>query len=408
MAEQSVPSSQEKRAANRSYRQLRKHLNSLPIAFPRTLLGAELRILRHLFSPEEARLALAMDHLPRTVHEIATRTTSQHIDASPPTAEIESRLRAMASKGSILRRTVEAAGADLSTDLNSADTFALLPFIVGMFEFQAERLTPEFVKDSTDYMKQGFAFEYLTTAKPQTRIIPVNRALPQTNKIAAYDEFEQLIRAAEGHIAVARCICRVTADMNGKPCSHTERRELCLALNDFADTAVREGWGRALTVPEALECAHQSLGEGLVLQTSNELSPHFICACCGDCCGLLAMLKAVPNPIEHTATNFQVELIPNTCIACGLCVKKCPMDALHLHTTGGSSTLGITQERCIGCGVCTVVCPVAAVQLVPRNAECVPPLSSEELHREIAQTRPNVARKLRLVRQVLFQKLLRR
>ena len=132
------------RAESRTYRRLRRHLNSLPIAFPRTILGAELRILR--------------------------RTTGE-------------------------------------------DTFALLPFIVGMFEFQAERLTPEFIKDSTDYMKRGFAFEYLTTVKPQTRIIPVQRALPQTNKVAAYDEFEQLIRAAEGHIAVARCICRVTADI---------------------------------------------------------------------------------------------------------------------------------------------------------------------------------------------------
>ncbi|MCA1754797.1 MAG: 4Fe-4S binding protein [Spirochaeta sp.] len=395
MAEQLRTQIRDKRAESRTYRRLRRHLNSLPIAFPRTIFGAELRILRRLFSPEEARLALAMDHQPRTAGEIASRlgTTPTMLD---PTPTIESRLCDMAAKGAVLRRT------------SGEDTFALLPFIVGMFEFQAERLTPEFVKDSTDYMKQGFAFEYLTTAKPQTRIIPVQRALPHTNKVAAYDEFEQLIRAAEGHIAVARCICRVTADMNGKPCRHTERRELCLALNDFADTAVREGWGRTLTVSEALECAHQSLSEGLVLQTSNELQPHFICACCGDCCGLLAMLKAVPNPIEHTATNYQVELAPAVCIACGLCVIKCPMDALQLQPAGDSAPLRIAPERCIGCGVCTVVCPVAAVRLVPRATELVPPSTGEELQREIAHTRPNTRRKLRLVRQVLLNKLFRR
>jgi len=391
MAEHPKPSSKERRADSRSYRRLRGHLNSLPVAFPRTVLGAELRILRRLFSPEEARLALAMDHHPRTAVEIASRLPPHH---SHSAAEIESRLRTMASKGAILRRTI------------GEDTFALLPFIVGMFEFQAERLTPEFVKDSTDYMKQGFAFEYLTTAKPQTRIIPVDRALPQTNKIAVYDEFEKLIRAAEGRIAVARCICRVTADMNGKPCRHTERRELCLALNDFADTAVREGWGRALTVTEALESAHQSLGEGLVLQTSNELNPHFICACCGDCCGLLAMLKAVPRPVEHTATNYRAELIPDACIGCGVCVRKCPMDAMRLQSTRDKQSLvDIAQERCIGCGVCTVVCPVAAVQLVPRTTEVVPPSTSEQLHREIAQKRPNTTRKLRLVAQVLIKKM---
>lgn len=390
MAKGAKMSIRERREQGRCYRRLRQHLNSLPIAFPRTIFGAELRILRRLFSPEEAQLALAMDHKPRTATEIASRLNSRLGGSG---AEIESRLRTMAAKGAILRRTP------------GEDTYALLPFIVGMYEFQSERLTPEFVKDSIDYMKQGFAFEYLTTAKPQTRIIPVHRALPQTNKIAAYDEFEQLIRAAEGHIAVARCVCRVTADMNGKPCQHTERREVCLALNDFADTAVREGWGRALTVSEALECAHQSLGEGLVLQTSNELNPHFICACCGDCCGLLAMLKAVPRPIEHTATNYEVELVPDSCIACGVCVKKCPMDALHLIATRDIPLLDSTQERCIGCGVCTVVCPVAAVRLVPRTEEAVPPRTTEQLHTEIARSRPNRMRKVRLVAQVLFKKL---
>ncbi len=391
MAKHLPPRSRESRADNQSYRKLRKHLNSLPVAFPRTILGAELRILRRLFSPEEARLALAMDHHPRTAVEIASRLPPDHSESA---TGIESRLRTMAGNGAILRRTT------------GEDTFALLPFIVGMFEFQSERLTPEFVKDSTDYMKQGFAFEYLTTAKPQTRIIPVDQALPQTNKIAAYDEFEQLIRAAEGHIAVARCVCRITADMNGKPCRHTERRELCLALNDFADTAVREGWGRSLTVAEALECAHQSLGEGLVLQTSNELHPHFICACCSDCCGLLAMLKAVPRPVEHTATNYQAELIADACVACGVCVSSCPMDAMRFQSTRDKlSLVDIAQERCIGCGVCTVVCPIAAVRLVPRAVEVVPPSTSEELHQEIAQERPNTTRKLRLVLQVLINKV---
>lgn len=366
----------------RPYRKLRRHLNRLPIGFPRTLLGSELRILRRLFTPEEAALALALSEHPRTAAEVAAQCGMGH---APQTVEIQ--LRRMASHGAILRST----GA-------LHDTYSLLPFIVGMFEFQAERLTPEFVKDSTDYMKQGFAFEYLTTARPQTRVVPVNRPLPQTNRIAAYDEYEQLIRAAEGRTALVRCICRVTADMNGKPCRHTTRRELCLALNSFADTAVREGWGRAVTVEEALESAQQSLSEGLVLQTSNDLNPHFICACCGDCCGLLAMLKAVPHPVEHTATNYQAALVPENCIACGICVAKCPMDALELSA---AKTLLLKGTRCIGCGVCTVVCPVNAVCLEARETHTEPPENSSKLYMELAAARPNLGRKLRLIRQFL-------
>jgi len=40
------------------YERLAKHLDNLPAGFPRTESGAELRILRRLFTPEDAELAL--------------------------------------------------------------------------------------------------------------------------------------------------------------------------------------------------------------------------------------------------------------------------------------------------------------------------------------------------------------
>ena len=40
------------------YRQLQKHLNTLPIGFPSTLSGVEIRILKYLFTSEEAQLTL--------------------------------------------------------------------------------------------------------------------------------------------------------------------------------------------------------------------------------------------------------------------------------------------------------------------------------------------------------------
>jgi hypothetical protein len=41
------------------YKALQKHLDSLPVAFPATRSGVELRILRRLFTPDEDRLAAA-------------------------------------------------------------------------------------------------------------------------------------------------------------------------------------------------------------------------------------------------------------------------------------------------------------------------------------------------------------
>ncbi len=41
------------------------------------------------------------------------------------------------------------------------------------------------------------------------------------------------------------------------------------------------------------------------------------------------------------------------CIACGLCVKKCPADAIHLVDLHAV----IDYERCLSCGACAEVCP---------------------------------------------------
>ena len=40
------------------YRKLQKYLDRMPISYPETESGVEIRILKHLFTPEEAEIAL--------------------------------------------------------------------------------------------------------------------------------------------------------------------------------------------------------------------------------------------------------------------------------------------------------------------------------------------------------------
>ncbi len=55
------------------YRRLQKHLNSQPVGFPATPTGADIRLLKHLFTPDEARIALGLSHRYSTSAEIAAR-----------------------------------------------------------------------------------------------------------------------------------------------------------------------------------------------------------------------------------------------------------------------------------------------------------------------------------------------
>ena len=58
---------------NTVYHELAKHLDRLPGGFPSTPDGVELRILRHLFTQPEARLACHLTLIPETAQVLAYR-----------------------------------------------------------------------------------------------------------------------------------------------------------------------------------------------------------------------------------------------------------------------------------------------------------------------------------------------
>ncbi len=346
------------------YHRLRKHLDTMPVGFPSTRSGVELKILRHLFAPAETQVALHMNHVFATADDICTRARKDNISQE----QCEKYLTDMAAKGSILCRSN-----------GEASHYALIPFVVGMYEFQIQRMTAELYKDAARYFREAFGLTYLSTAVPQMRVIPIRQSVVEENRIASYDEIRHLIAAADGRIGVTDCICRKGTDLAGRSCQKTDRRQLCLGFRDYFDTYRREGWIRELTVQEALDILDQSEKEGLVLQATNEQAPQAVCACCGCCCGVLATLKAVPNPAEFVATNFYARVDADACVGCRLCEDRCHMQAI----TVADKKAAIDPLKCIGCGVCVPVCKTGALHLEPKDRTCVPPETTEQLYQTI-------------------------
>ena len=44
------------------------------------------------------------------------------------------------------------------------------------------------------------------------------------------------------------------------------------------------------------------------------------------------------------------------CIACGICEKNCPFDAIHVI-----NDLAVMNEKCTDCGICAQKCPTSAI-----------------------------------------------
>jgi Na+-translocating ferredoxin:NAD+ oxidoreductase subunit B len=245
--------------------------------------------------------------------------------------------------------------------------YAALQWVLGFWEGQVNRLTPELVEDALEYEPAYIQPDHWRKA-PQMRTIPVQKSIEVRNDVMPYEMAEAVVRRHTS-FAVANCICRQAMRLIGQGCDRTE--EGCLALGPVADYVVDSGRGRQISVAEALDILQQADETGLVLQPDNAQDPIFICTCCGCCCGILRALQRAPQPAKMVSSPFLARLDTAACNGCGLCERRCPMEAIRVS----DHQAALDQDRCIGCGLCVTTCPHHALSLVrkpPAEQPAVP------------------------------------
>lgn len=50
----------------------------------------------------------------------------------------------------------------------------------------------------------------------------------------------------------------------------------------------------------------------------------------------------------------------DSCVACGCCVKVCPLKAIEIHR---GIYACVDKERCVGCGKCAKECPASIIEI---------------------------------------------
>jgi formate hydrogenlyase subunit 6/NADH:ubiquinone oxidoreductase subunit I len=112
--------------------------------------------------------------------------------------------------------------------------------------------------------------------------------------------------------------------------------------------------------------------------------PAFICHCCSCCCEVLGTIKHFGISAAHPS-NFIPALAPESCVGCGICVKKCPIDAIKMNAAGdGTKTPEVNNETCIGCGICASTCPKGSLTMTKRTTLHVSPENKMEQMKRIA------------------------
>lgn len=319
------------------YQKLAKHLDDLPGGFPPTDSGVEMRILKRLFAPEEAELALHLTLIAEEPKVVARR-------AKISRQEAEQRLATMAKKGLIYKIYSK----------KNQPTYMAAQYLMGIWEFHVDDLDLDFVK----YMDEYFPVLLKEAWKiPQLRTIPVNASLNSELSVMTYENAENLVCNVK-KAAVAPCICRRERRLLGEGCD--KLGEVCLLFGEVANFYIENGFGRKIDHPEVLEILKKADEAGLVLQSTNFQKIINICCCCGCCCGVLRNIKSYPKPASLISPSFFAVSSPHSCNGCGVCEDRCQMQAVQVV----NEKAAIDTDRCIGCGLCVSTCPMDSLSLV--------------------------------------------
>ncbi len=341
------------------YYKLANHLNNTPGGFPATESGVEIRILKRLFTEEEAETALFLVMRPEPLSVIAER-------AKRTIEELEPILKQMVVKGLAIHSARK-----------GNNYYMAAQFVVGIWEYQVNRLNKDLIRDFNEYAPL-LVSEQFQTRTQQLRVVPVSQSINADMKVMAYEEAETIIRA-QSKILVAPCICRTEHNIMGKGCGRMV--ESCLVFGGGAYFYEERGIGRTITGDEAIEILHKGIEQGLVLQPGNSKKPLNICMCCSCCCQILSNIKKSDSPAELVNSSYFSKVNEDTCVACGACIEKCPMDAISMEDTAV-----VNIQRCIGCGLCVTACEYDSISLHSKDDnKWVPPDNTIKTYLTIAK-----------------------
>jgi Pyruvate/2-oxoacid:ferredoxin oxidoreductase delta subunit len=346
------------------YSKLREQLDQYSIGYPETESGVEIKILKKLFTEEEAELFLLLNLIAETPEVISER-------AGQDQKELAGILHQMAEKGLVFR-------------LKKGDRikYAAVPFMIGIYDFQGGNIDRELAELFEQYCEEGFD-QAKAKGAVVMRPIPVHRSIDISHTVATYEDSREIVKDKK-RIAVMNCICRNQQKLIGKGCE--KPIEVCMTFGPFADYFIDRKEAREITVEDAFEILERSEKAGLVPQPSSSQNPVALCNCCGDCCAMLGALNKQPQPAQMVVSNYYAVVDPDLCTACETCLERCQMSAIALNE---DDIAQVNIDRCIGCGLCVDTCTGQALRLEhkPEGQRVIPPKKEGYVQKEMAKKR---------------------
>jgi len=248
----------------------------------------------------------------------------------------------------------------------------------------------EIARHTNKYFYDGFYDQYITAHAKGLRTLPIHKTIEDTRQILPYEDVVQVLDNFE-YFTVSACPCRHRKNLDDD--SHTCQKPVgnCLHFDALGRYCVENGLGREITREETEQILKESADAGLVHGISNwHDKPDTICNCCSCCCLWMESYHKLGHHKSLDTSNYLVEIEPATCKACGLCSKRCPMDAIELKfsaeaTNKFNKAPVLDKDICLGCGVCVHKCPTGSITLKRKTEISDPPQNVREYSMKFMQ-----------------------
>ncbi|MDG6224597.1 MAG: 4Fe-4S binding protein [Candidatus Thermoplasmatota archaeon] len=348
---------------SRSYLRLQERLDRNPQGAPPS--EALFQILQVLFTEREAELVSKLPLRPFTTEDAARIWKCSKEEAFPILDEL-------ADKGILF-------------DSEHRDTrvYYLAPTMAGFFEFSLMRTDGRFDRKVLSELyyqyinvEDRFAKNILGITPPIDRVFVHEDMIPDDPELVIldYERASKVIETATC-ITVGTCYCRHKMEHLGKACDNPQ--EVCLTFNGAAKTLSKHGIAREISKEEAFEILHMVMELGLVQIGDNvQEGVNWICNCCSCCCEAINAYTRFGHAPKINS-NFLAK-VEKGCNACGICAKRCPVNAITIEGSKPKGKAVVDPDICIGCGVCARFCPTGASVMERRESTMFVPKDSFE------------------------------